>query len=173
MKRFIATTALTLLASVAAGWGQARAADIQFHLDIGNAPPPPRIYYHQQPRFVVVPGTRAYWWENRPSGYEVYRYGPAYYVLDDGYWYRSTSMRGPFAVVRVNYVPQTIVSAARYRYRYGDWRNDRYGRWDDYRNGRHNRHYGDNDQSWNRDRSWRDRNNNDDRDENRHHRRSG
>jgi len=159
MKRLIISAALALLASVATGWGPARAQDVQFHLDIGNAPPPPRIYYHQQPRFVVVPGTRAYWWENRSSNYEVYRYGDAFYVLDDGYWYRANNMRGPFRVVRVDYVPQTIVTAARYRYRYGDWRNDRRGRWDDYRNGGYSRNdYRHQNNDRNHDRDWRNRN---------------
>jgi hypothetical protein len=56
--------------------------------------------------------------------YDLYRYGDYWYYVDDGYWYRSSSWRGPFVEIRVSAVPRTLISVpVRYRHH---WRNVSY-----------------------------------------------
>lgn len=85
------------LAGTSVGWS----------VTIGNAPPPPAIVFHREPRVVVVPGSTVYILED-DCDYDVFRYGVFWYVLNDGYWYRARTHRGPFAAVNARYVPNAI-----------------------------------------------------------------
>jgi hypothetical protein len=89
-----------------------------FSIGVTNAPPPPRMVVVNDPDLVMVPGSRVFVVEN--SDYDTFRYGRAYYVCDDGYWYRSWSPRGPFAVVDVRYVPQPILTVPAERWKHHD-----------------------------------------------------
>ena len=80
---------------------------VSWNVSIGNAPPPPAIVFHREPRVVVVPGSTVYVLED-DYAYDVFRYGVFWYVYNDGYWYRSRTHRGPFAVVSARYVPNAI-----------------------------------------------------------------
>jgi hypothetical protein len=92
---------------VAIAPGSAR-ADVDVHVNLG-VPPPPVITYEREPEVVLVPRTRVYY--SSAPDYDLFRYGDAWYVNRDGYWYRSHSYRGPFAYVRYDAVPRAIVYA--------------------------------------------------------------
>jgi hypothetical protein len=81
-------------------------ADIQVRIDIGNAPPPPRIVFVAPPHERRYPGDPVYVVDDpRIGDYDCFHYQGYYWVFQDGYWYRSASWRGPFAVYDPRYVP--------------------------------------------------------------------
>jgi hypothetical protein len=103
------------------------------------------LTFRSQPRTVIVPGTNVYYVQN--ADYDIYRYGSYWYYVDDGYWYRAASWRGPFVQVRVSAVPRYVYSVPM-RYR-RHWRNVSYDNVNYYRSRDRN----------DRDRDWRDRDN--------------
>ena len=78
-----------------------------FQIGITNAPPPPRVVYYEEPDVVLIPRTRVYVVED-DYGYDMFRYGRYWYVMDDGYWYRSRGYDGPYRVIDVRYVPRPV-----------------------------------------------------------------
>lgn len=145
MKRSLyAYAAAAVLAATLATSAQA-ATDIRVR--IGDRYEGATITFRSQPRVVVVPDTRVYY--VRDYDYDLYRYGSYWYYVDDGYWFRASSWRGPFVQIRVSSVPRTVVSVPK-RYR-RHWKNVSYSNASYYR-------------SRDRDRGWRDR---DDRDHDR------
>ena len=103
-------TPTVALAGTSVGWS----------VTIGNAPPPPAIVFQREPRVVVVPGSTVYVLED-DYDYDVFRYGVFWYVLNDGYWYRARTHRGPFVAVSARYVPNAIsnVPAKYWRHPHG------------------------------------------------------
>jgi hypothetical protein len=99
-----------------------------FEVGVGNAPPPPVIEYRYRPSVMLVPRSNVYVVEDTPYDYDQFRYGNYWYVVDDGYWYRSRSYRGPFRVVDVRYVPRPIfmVPAKHWKHPKVAYRDDRY-----------------------------------------------
>ncbi len=93
-----------------------------FTLGISSAPPPPRVVFYEEPQVVVVPGTRVYVVEDPTFSYDMFRYSGAWYLYYDGYWYRSSSYRGSFAVIDVRSVPRPIIEVPSSR-----WRNHPHG----------------------------------------------
>ena len=93
----LVATPTGVLAGTSVGWS----------VTIGNAPPPPAIVFHREPRVVVVPGSTVYVLED-DCDYDVFRYGVFWYVINDGYWYRARTHRGPFMAVSARYVPSAI-----------------------------------------------------------------
>jgi len=81
-----------------------------FRLDVRSAPPPPRVVVVDEPDLMLVEGSRVYVVVNAESGYDMFRYGSSWYVCHDGYWYRSRTYRGPYAVIDVRSVPRAVVS---------------------------------------------------------------
>lgn len=79
-----------------------------FQIGIGNAPPPPRVYFREPPDVVFVPETRVYVVQDDDYGVDMFRYGRFWYVTRGGYWYRARAYRGPFRVIDARYVPQAI-----------------------------------------------------------------
>ena len=77
-----------------------------FTVGVTNAPPPPRIV-RVEPTLMLVPGTSVYVATNYE--YDMFRYSGRYYLLYDGYWYRSSSYAGTFVSVDVRSVPRQIV----------------------------------------------------------------
>jgi len=63
-----------------------------------------------EPDLMLVEGSRVYVVVNAESGYDMFRYGSSWYVCHDGYWYRSRTYRGPYAVIDVRSVPRAVVS---------------------------------------------------------------
>jgi len=109
---------LLALAVVVPAAAQARTY-FGFEIGIGNAPPPPRVVFRAEPRWVMVPQSRVTIIEEDP-GYDMFRYGGWYYVCNGGYWYRAHGYRGPFAVVDVRSVPRPVfdVPAERWHHRW-------------------------------------------------------
>ena len=97
---------------VVAGFGAALYATPSpagVHVDVNvGIPPPPVVAFPGPPSVVIVPHTRVYY---VPEGaYDMYRFGPYWYIDRDGYWYRSRDYGGPFTVVAFADVPRPIVA---------------------------------------------------------------
>jgi hypothetical protein len=92
---------------VAMPTGALAGTSVGWSVTIGNAPPPPAIVFHREPRVVVVPGSTVYVLED-DCDYDVFRYGVFWYVFNDSYWYRARTHRGPFVAVNARYVPSAI-----------------------------------------------------------------
>lgn len=119
--------ALSLAAFVSA---PAAFAQTSVRFSIGNAPPPPRVYFRHSPRWDMVPDSRVYVVNDYDNpGYDMFRYGGYFYMYNDGYWYRASSYRGPFIAVREDYVPAAIWDVPRDQWRHGyPTRNTHYDR---------------------------------------------
>ena len=44
------------------------------------------------------------------SDFDLYRYKSAWYLMDDGVWYRSDSWKGPFLSTRTSYIPRVVLA---------------------------------------------------------------
>jgi hypothetical protein len=60
-----------------------------------------------QPRMYVMPNTSVFVPRDE-LGFDLYRFGTTWYVLDDGGWYRSETWRGPYLYIRANAVPVEV-----------------------------------------------------------------
>jgi len=74
-----------------------------------------------QPELRVIPSTNVYYLRDN-NGYEMYRYGNTWYVMDSGRWYSANTWRGPFVSVTVGSIPRDIMNLP-YSYRYY-WRTE-------------------------------------------------
>jgi len=118
----VSSFAAAILAGVLLSSAPAR-ADLNVHVDIRNAPPPPHIVFHARPHEVFYPGQRVYVVDDPGVGdSDCFRYGGYYWVFREGYWYRSARWRGPFMVVHPRYVPQAFyrVPATRWKHHPGN-----------------------------------------------------
>jgi len=146
MKRlsiWIAFLGLVLTTSATVQNAQARTS-VSVGLRFGDRYDGPEPYWSDEPRVVVVPGTRVYYIDE--ADYDIYRCGRYWYMNADGGWYRSRGYRGPWIYVGYRVVPREI-SYVPYHYRrhWRDFRDDdiRYG---SYRGHRHyDRRYRDRD----------------------------
>ncbi len=120
MKSKLAGASLFLLAAALVGTGPAR-AEVNIHVDIGNAPPPPRIVVRERPNLVYLPDCRVYVVDQPDWDYDTFQCAGYWYIWNNGYWYRSISYRGPFTVVRESVVPPAIwrVPPGRWRHPHG------------------------------------------------------
>lgn len=81
-------------------------ADIDVRINIGNAPPAPRMVFRARPHERLFPGEHVYVVDDPGVGdQDCFRYGGYYWVFREGYWYRSVSWRSRFVVVDPRYVP--------------------------------------------------------------------
>jgi hypothetical protein len=192
MKRtLMIAAALASLAFVSAP-SPSQAASVGFSVRIGDPYRGASLRFRSEPDYVVVPGTQVYYVDDYYNQ-DLYRYGGWYYMVDDGYWYRARSYRGPFIRIDFRTVPRQFAyvptnyrrhwgsSSSYFRYRGGSNYGDQYYQDRNYRD-RYNgdRSYGDryrtrdrnwdrNDRNWdnNRDGSYRTRDRNWDWDRNR------
>jgi hypothetical protein len=95
---------------------------VSIGLSIGDRYRGPDLYFHNEPRVILVPRTRVYYIAD--YDYDIYRYGRFWYYNYDGAWYRSRSYRGPWIFVGYRSVPQEISYVPR-RYR-RHWSNFSY-----------------------------------------------
>jgi hypothetical protein len=117
IRKIVLTSALALALAVPAS---ARAETyFGFQIGIGNAPTRARVTFAREPRMVLIPRTDVYVAEG-DFGYDVFRVGAAWYLCDDGRWYRANSRRGPFRIVDVRRVPRDIfyVPSREWRHHY-------------------------------------------------------
>jgi hypothetical protein len=89
-----------------------------FSIGVTNAPPPPRVVFVEEPEIVVVPGTRVYMVSESGFGYDMFRYGSSWYLYSGGFWYRSSTYRGSFAVIDVRSVPSPIMKVPASRWKH-------------------------------------------------------
>jgi hypothetical protein len=78
-----------------------------FQIGVRSAPPPPTVVFAAEPKVVLVEETRVY--VARDYDRDLFRYGGAWFLYADGFWYRSASYRGPFRVVDVRVVPSAVL----------------------------------------------------------------
>src|SRR2546426_12519768 len=89
MKRFshwIACLGVLLALGGPVSNAQARTS-VSIGLQIGDRYRGPDLYFRDEPRVVVVPGTRVYYMSD--YDYDIYRYGRYWYYNYDGGWYGS------------------------------------------------------------------------------------
>jgi hypothetical protein len=64
------------------------------------------VAFTTEPQAVLIPDTRVYYVSDMDA--DVYRYGDAWYIAENGAWYRASTWGGPFVRVKTNTVPRTI-----------------------------------------------------------------
>lgn len=110
------------------------ATDISVRLNLGNAPPPPRIYVQHAPRTVWLPEARLSVVRDPDFDGDYFQVGGYWYVYQSNYWYRARSWRGPFTVIDERYVPQSVTMVPERHWRHNrPWRGSSYNNVD-YRN---------------------------------------
>ena len=62
-----------------------------------------------EPRMNYIPNTSIYY-DRRASGYDMYRYGNRWYLVDQGSWYSANDWRGPFVVTSFSRVPDEFTT---------------------------------------------------------------
>lgn len=169
MKRtLMIAAALASLAFVSAP-SSSQAASVGISVRIGDPYRGAALRFRSEPDYVVVPGTQVYYVDDYYDR-DLYRCGSWYYMVDDGYWYRARSYRGPFIRIDFRSVPRQFAyvptsyrrhwgsSSTYFRYRGGDY-GDRYYQGDrSYRTYRTRDHYyGDRYRNRDRDRNWDNR----------------
>lgn len=82
-------------------------AGVDVNINLG-VPAPPRVLFEREPEVLLVPRSRVYYVPT-VSEYDMYRFGPYWYVNRDGYWYRARKYGGPFTVIGYRYVPREII----------------------------------------------------------------
>jgi len=163
MRRLLIVTACLglVLTSGLVPSAQARTS-VRVGLNFGDRYDGPDLYWRDEPRLAVIPGTQVYY--VRDYNYDVYRYGRYWYYNTGSSWYRSRSYRGPWIYVGYQSVPSQFSSIpVRYRHHWRSFRDDRYyqtGR--TYRRDRYRDRDYDRDRDYNRDRDYRDRDTNND-----------
>lgn len=107
MKRWtFGIAALAVTACLAAAQPAKAGTSVGVHIQIGDPYRGGSLVFHKEPDLVVVPRTRVY--HVRDLDYDLYRYGSYWYFIDDGYWYRARSYRGPFIHITTRSVPRSI-----------------------------------------------------------------
>jgi hypothetical protein len=98
--------ALAVTATLAVAQPAQAGTSVGVHIQVGDPYRGGSLVFHKEPNVVVVPETRVYY--VRDYNYDMYRYGSYWYFIDDGYWYRARSYRGPFLHISGNSVPRSV-----------------------------------------------------------------
>lgn len=107
MNRWTVGLAALVVVALTAVAPQAKAGtSVGVQIQIGDRYRGGEVQFRSEPDVVVVPSTRVYY--VRDYDYDVYRYGSYWYFIDDGYWYRSRTWRGPFVHIGYMSVPRPI-----------------------------------------------------------------
>ena len=97
---------LAVTATLAAAPPAQAGTSVGVHIQVGDPYRGGSLVFHKEPDLVVVPESRVYY--VRDYNYDVYRYGSYWYFIDDGYWYRARSYRGPFIHISASSVPRSV-----------------------------------------------------------------
>jgi len=99
--RFAVAALLTVLASA-----PAFAQDPNYSTQRTSAPLPPTVSFRNQPAWVKVPGTTVsiLQQDQRPT-YDMFALDNQYYIYNEGYWYRSDMVNGPYVSLELNAIP--------------------------------------------------------------------
>jgi hypothetical protein len=98
--------ALVVAALTAAVPSAKAGTSVGVQIQIGDRYRGGEVVFRSEPDVVVVPSTRVYY--VRDYDHDAYRYGSYWYFVDNGYWYRARSWRGPFVHVGFMSVPRPI-----------------------------------------------------------------
>ena len=98
-------------------------ADTDFHvrLNLGNAPPPPRVYVRHAPQTVWLPQYQVSVVNDPDFDDDYFQCGMYWYVNHGDYWYRARSWRGPYTVIETRYVPQSVMVVPARHWRHHPW----------------------------------------------------
>lgn len=64
------------------------------------------VTFTTEPRAILIPDTRVYYVSEMDA--DVYRFGDAWFLAENGVWYRAGTWEGPFVRIRTNTVPRAI-----------------------------------------------------------------
>jgi hypothetical protein len=82
--------------------GKALSSEINVNIGIGIGVPPPNVVIKTAPEVFLIPGSYVYF---APEvGVQLFFYSGDWYMLHDGYWFRSSYYKGPW-----NYLPPSRV----------------------------------------------------------------
>ena len=118
MKRITLGLVLLVAITIATGASAGDKTYFGFQIGVGHAPPPPQIVYITEPRMERYNRSRVMILSEDDPGYDMFRYGPTYYVNNDGYWYRGRTYRGPFISIDARRVPRQVYSVPAGRWRH-------------------------------------------------------
>ena len=98
--RLLAFALLTLVAA------PALAQDPNYSTQRTSAPLPPTVTFRNAPSWTLVPGTNVsiVAQDQRPT-YDMFSFNRQYYIYNDGYWYRSDLVNGPYTSLELNAIP--------------------------------------------------------------------
>jgi hypothetical protein len=105
MKRIATMAAVLFLAALPFAAQSAKAA-VSVSIQIGDPYRGASLSFRSEPRVVVVPGSRVHY--VRDYDRDLYRFRNHWYFVENGFWYRSKSWRGPFRHVNFRAVPVEI-----------------------------------------------------------------
>ena len=105
MKRIATMAVVLLLAALPFAAKPAKAA-VSVSISLGDAYRGASLSFHSEPRVIMVPGTHVHF--VRDFDRDLYRFRKHWYFVEDGFWYRSKSWRGPFRNVNFRAVPVEI-----------------------------------------------------------------
>ena len=118
MKRWTMGLAALLVASLFSAMPARAATSVGISIHVGDPYRGGSLTFVREPDVVVVPDTRVYYVRDYDD--DLYRYGSYWYYVEDGFWYRARSWRGPFINVSYMSVPHSVrVVPVRYRRHWG------------------------------------------------------
>ena len=76
---------------------------VDVSIGIGIGVPPPNVVIAAPPPVYLIPGSYVYFAPD--VGFQLFFYSGYWYLLNDGYWYRSAHYRGPWGYLHPSRVP--------------------------------------------------------------------
>jgi hypothetical protein len=118
MKRNLyALVAAAMLATTVTATAHA-ATSVDVRVSVGDRYHGSTLAFRSEPDVVLVPSTKVYYVKDEDC--DLYRYGSYWYFVEDGFWYRGASWRGPFVHIRTVSVPRSVAYVpVRYRRHWG------------------------------------------------------
>ena len=106
MKRWTIGLAALLVASLFSTMPARAATSVGISVHVGDPYRGTSLTFVHEPDVVLVPETEVYYVRNYDD--DLYRYGSYWYFVQNGYWYRAHSWRGPFVNVSFTAVPHPV-----------------------------------------------------------------
>jgi hypothetical protein len=107
MKRNLYALAAAALLAVTVTATANAATSVDVRVSVGDRYHGTTLSFRNEPDVVLVPRSNVYYVQNEDC--DLYRYGHYWYFVEDGFWYRSASWRGPFIHIRTLSVPRSVV----------------------------------------------------------------
>jgi len=101
---------LSAIACAPAYYSDAQASTyLGFRVDVGNAPPPPRLYFRSGPQYRVTVSSGVRVIDSPDPNCDLFLYSGNYYLYSGGYWYRCREYGGDYTLVEVYQVPRPVL----------------------------------------------------------------